>query len=101
VFRTAKMYQNTPSFTWDSYNSMWLPLVMQSVTESALQWYSKCRCLASATKTFTYLKGVQTIHRSGCWALFLNTLHFNLRRIVFSPDDGQSRRNESHGFLTF
>jgi hypothetical protein len=22
VFRTAKMYQNTPSFTWDSYNSM-------------------------------------------------------------------------------
>jgi hypothetical protein len=29
----------------------------------ALQWYSKCYCVASVTKTFT-LKGIQINHRS-------------------------------------
>jgi hypothetical protein len=51
---------------WDSYGSMWLPLVMQSVSKRALQWYSKCYCVASITKTFT-LKGGQTVHRPRCW----------------------------------
>jgi hypothetical protein len=27
------MKQNTPSFTWDSYVSMWLPLVMEGVSK--------------------------------------------------------------------
>jgi hypothetical protein len=36
---------------------------MQGVSKIALQWYSKCCCVASVTKTFT-LEGVQTIRRS-------------------------------------
>jgi hypothetical protein len=36
--------------------------LIQSVSKRALQWYSKCFCLASVTKTFTP-KGVQTNHR--------------------------------------
>jgi hypothetical protein len=36
-------------------------LVMRGVSERALQWYSKCYCVANVTRTFT-LKGVQTIH---------------------------------------
>jgi hypothetical protein len=48
-------------FYWDGYNSILLPLVMQGVSKKALQWYSKCYCVASVTATFT-LKGVQTIH---------------------------------------
>jgi hypothetical protein len=36
---------------------------MQGVLKGALQWYSKCYCLASVTKTFT-LKGVQSVHPS-------------------------------------
>jgi hypothetical protein len=36
-----------------SYGSMWLPLAMQGVSRRALQWYSKCCCVASVTKTFT------------------------------------------------
>jgi hypothetical protein len=39
---------------------------IQSVSEIVLQWYSKCYCVASVTKTFA-LKGVQTIHRSTPW----------------------------------
>jgi hypothetical protein len=31
--------------TWDSYSSMWLPLVIQGVSERALQLYSKCYCV--------------------------------------------------------
>jgi hypothetical protein len=42
---------------------MWLQLVMQGVLEIASQWYSKCCCVASVTKTFTP-KGLQTIHLS-------------------------------------
>jgi hypothetical protein len=34
---------------------------IQGVSKRDLQWYSKCYCVASVTKTFT-LKGVQTIH---------------------------------------
>jgi hypothetical protein len=37
VFWTVIMSQNTPSITWDSYVSMWLPLVMQGVSKRALQ----------------------------------------------------------------
>jgi hypothetical protein len=84
VFWTIIMQQNTPSFTWDNYGSMWFPLVMQGVSKRALQWYSKRCRVASVTKTFT-LKGVQTIHRSRCWKmdrlyvfkhrLFCNTRH--------------------------
>jgi hypothetical protein len=33
-----------------------------TVSKRALQWYSKCYCVASVTRTFT-LKGVHTIHR--------------------------------------
>jgi hypothetical protein len=40
-------------FYWDSYGSMWLPQVMQGVSKRALQWYSKCYCVASVMKTFT------------------------------------------------
>jgi hypothetical protein len=36
--------------------------VIQGVSKRDLQWYFKCYCVASVTKTFT-LKGVQTIHR--------------------------------------
>jgi hypothetical protein len=39
-------------------------LNIQGVSKRALQWCSKCYCVASVTKTFT-LEGVQTIHRSG------------------------------------
>jgi hypothetical protein len=35
------MWKSTPSFTWDSYGSMWLSLVMQGVSTRDLQWYSK------------------------------------------------------------
>jgi hypothetical protein len=52
-------------FCLKSYCSMWLPLVMQAVSRRALQWCSKCYCVASVTKTFT-LKGAQTIHRWRC-----------------------------------
>jgi hypothetical protein len=38
---------------------------IQVVSKRALQWCSKCYCVASFTKTFTR-KGVQTIHRSRC-----------------------------------
>jgi hypothetical protein len=38
-------------------------LSLQGVLKRALQWYSKCYCVASVTKTFK-LKGVQTIRRS-------------------------------------
>jgi hypothetical protein len=42
---------------------MWLLMLMQGVSKRALQRYSKCYCVASVTKTFTF-EGVQTIHRS-------------------------------------
>jgi hypothetical protein len=42
---------------------MWVPLVMQDVSKRALQWYSKCNCVASVTKTFTH-GSVQTVRRS-------------------------------------
>jgi hypothetical protein len=38
-------------------------IVIEAVSKRALQWYSKCYCVASVTKTFTF-KGVQAIHRS-------------------------------------
>jgi hypothetical protein len=41
-FSTVIMQQNRTSFTWDSYGSMRLPLVMQGVSKRDLQWYSKC-----------------------------------------------------------
>jgi hypothetical protein len=44
--------------------------IMHGVSKRALQWYSKCYCVASVTKTFT-LKGAQTIHRSRSWNIFL------------------------------
>jgi hypothetical protein len=50
----------------------WTKLI-KGVLKRALQWYSKCYCVASVTKTFT-LKGVQTIRRSRCW---------NLTRVTF------------------
>jgi hypothetical protein len=34
----------------------------------ALQWYSKCYCVASVTKMFR-LKGVQTVYRSTLWTM--------------------------------
>jgi hypothetical protein len=66
------MQQNILSFTLDSYSSKRLPLVMQGVSKRALQWYSKCYCVASVTKTFT-LKGVQTIPRSTPLAVNVST----------------------------
>jgi hypothetical protein len=45
-------------FTWDSYSSMWLSLVMQCF-KRALQWYSKCYFVANVMKTFTH-KGYNT-----------------------------------------
>jgi hypothetical protein len=63
VFWTVIMQQGTRNFTWDSYGSMWLSLVMKGVSKICLQLNSKCYCVASVTKTST-LKGVQTIHRS-------------------------------------
>jgi hypothetical protein len=44
-------------FYWDSYGSMWPPLVMQGVSERALQEYSKSYCVGSVTKRFA-LKGI-------------------------------------------
>jgi hypothetical protein len=38
------------------------------VSKIALQWYSKCYCVARVTNTFT-LKCVQTIHHSRCWTM--------------------------------
>jgi hypothetical protein len=53
---------------WDSYGPMWLPLAMQGVSKRVLQWYSKCCCVASVTKTFI-LKGIQITHRSSPWTV--------------------------------
>jgi hypothetical protein len=53
VFGTVIMYQNLPSFTWDSYSSILLSVVMQGVSKRALRSYSKCYCVATFTKTFT------------------------------------------------
>jgi protein-L-isoaspartate O-methyltransferase len=36
--------------------------ILQVVSKSTAQWYSKCHCVASVTKMFT-LKGVHTILR--------------------------------------
>jgi hypothetical protein len=59
----------------DSYGSMLLPLVLQSVSERVLQRYSICYCVASVAKEFT-LKGLQTIHRSRPWTIYsLYTFH--------------------------
>jgi hypothetical protein len=52
------MQQNTPSFAWDSYGSVWFAVVMQGVSKIDLQWFPKCYCEASVTKIFT-LEGVQ------------------------------------------
>jgi hypothetical protein len=46
-----------------AYGDNFTFLTIHGVSKIALQWYSKCYCVASVTKTFT-LKGVQTIHRS-------------------------------------
>jgi hypothetical protein len=43
----------THRFTWDTYGSMWLPLVMKGVSKRALQYYSKCCCVASVKETST------------------------------------------------
>jgi hypothetical protein len=45
-------------FRWNSYSLMWLPLVIEGASKSALQCYSKCYCAANVTKTFAF-KGVQ------------------------------------------
>jgi hypothetical protein len=69
VLGTVTTYETTSSFVWDTYGSVWLSLVMQGVSEIALQWYSKCYCFASVTKTFK-LKGVQIIKFSTrCWTM--------------------------------
>jgi hypothetical protein len=57
VFWTVIMQQNTPRFTWDSYGSVLLSLVMQGFSKRSLQWYSKYYYEARVTKTFT-LQGV-------------------------------------------
>jgi hypothetical protein len=36
--------------------------LLQGASKTVLQWYSKCYCVASVTKT-SVLKGIQTIHR--------------------------------------
>jgi hypothetical protein len=41
---------------------------VQGVSKRVLQWYSKCCCVFSVTKTFT-LKGVRSIQRSRCWTM--------------------------------
>jgi hypothetical protein len=51
---------------------------IHGVSEIALQWYSKCYCVANVTKTFT-LKGVQTIHRSPPWTASLEIPTFVIR----------------------
>jgi hypothetical protein len=56
------MWQDIPSFIWDSYGSMSLSMAMQAVSEGALRRYSNCYCVASGTKMIK-LKGVQTIPR--------------------------------------
>jgi hypothetical protein len=54
------MLLNTPSFALDSCSLMKFQLVMQGVSERALQLYTKCYCVASV-KTFL-LKDLQIIH---------------------------------------
>jgi hypothetical protein len=49
-------------FSWDSYGSMCLSLVMQSVSKRACNGVPNAS-VANVTKTFT-LKGAQTIHHS-------------------------------------
>jgi hypothetical protein len=60
VIWTVTIWQNT-SFSWDSYGSMRLQLVMEGVSKWALQWYSKCHCVATVTKSLHFLK--HAIHR--------------------------------------
>jgi hypothetical protein len=57
---------------------MWLLLLMQGVSKRALQWHSKCNCVASVTKTFI-LKGLQTIHRSRCWTIVKPQIFLELK----------------------
>jgi hypothetical protein len=45
-----------------------IPCTIQDVSKAALQWYSKCYCVASVMKTFT-LNRLQTIHPSRCQAM--------------------------------
>jgi hypothetical protein len=57
------MQQNTPRFSWDSYGSVRLSLVMQGVSKKEF-----CNSIPNVNvwrvlKMFT-LKGVSTIHRS-------------------------------------
>jgi hypothetical protein len=35
------MYQNTQTFSWDSYCSTWLSLIMQGVLKRALEYHYK------------------------------------------------------------
>jgi hypothetical protein len=86
ILNCRKVAKKTPSFTWDSYGSMWLKLVTHGVSKRALQWYSKHYCVMSVTKTFT-LKGIKTIHRSTLWTVFSKATALtgtNVRARVFN-----------------
>jgi hypothetical protein len=60
-----------PTLNWDTiFQLKWQTYFhkLRDNSKRALQWYSKCYCVASITKTFT-LKGVQTMHRSRYWTM--------------------------------
>jgi hypothetical protein len=67
--------ENTLSSTWNSYGSMWFPLVMPSVSKRALQWYF--------LNTLHYQWSVSKIplQRS-----FWNTLHYQWKCRVFKKE---------------
>jgi hypothetical protein len=81
VFWTVIMWENTPNFAWNSYGSMWLALVMQGVSEIALQWYYKCYCVASVTKKVytkrrTNYPSFNALNRLQLQSSFLNNLNY-------------------------
>jgi hypothetical protein len=92
------------------------------VFKKTLQYYSKCYCVARATKAFT-LKGVQTTQHSSCWMMdslyafkckrfrstlhtgsfgtplqisFWNTLHYQLKLCRDAVIPGRTRCNLLH-----
>jgi hypothetical protein len=72
VIWTLIMKQNTPSFIWNSYSSIYLSLVMQRVSETVLEWYSKCYRLASVIIKVDFS---QILTRAEC-SMYACCLHF-------------------------
>jgi hypothetical protein len=74
-FELSWCSKNTPSFTWDSYGSLRVPLVVQGVSKTALQRNFECYCVASVKANLSpslikqYAKGTRGEWRNSCTTL--------------------------------